>query len=227
MRWLITRRSSLVAFLTAERHGARVFAGRTLIPAPHGQLEALYRPADETAARVALILHPHPLFGGTMHNKVVFQTAKALEAAGFVTLRINFRGVGGSSGVHDGGRGEVDDARLGLDFLLTRQPAAHEVVVAGFSFGAAVGLRFGCADSRVQRVVAVGTPARWLTAGALGACARSIVFVHGEADELAPLAALQSLLAAAGRSAPTALRVIPGAGHFFDGQFDALRAAIS
>ena len=167
MRWLITRRSSLVAFLTAERHGARVFAGRTLIPAPHGHIEALYRPADETAARVALILHPHPLFGGTMHNKVVFQTAKALEAAGFVTLRINFRGVGGSSGVHDGGRGEVDDARLGLDFLLTRQPAAHEVVVAGFSFGAAVGLRFGCADSRVQRVVAVGTPARWLTAEAL------------------------------------------------------------
>lgn len=204
-----------------------MFTGRQLIPAPHGQLEAIYRPPPQPAQRVALVLHPHPLFGGTMHNKVVFQTAKALEAAGFVTLRINFRGVGGSSGVHDGGRGEVDDARLGLDFLLAEQPAAREVLVAGFSFGAAVGLRFGCADPRVHRLLAIGTPARWLTAEALAACARSIAFVHGEADELAPLAALQALLAAAGRSAATELRVIAGAGHFFEGHLDELRAAVS
>jgi alpha/beta superfamily hydrolase len=204
-----------------------VFTGRVLIPTPHGQLEAIYRPPAQPAARVALILHPHPLFGGTMHNKVVFQTAKALEADGVVTLRINFRGVGGSSGTHDGGRGEVDDARLGLDYLLAEQPAAHDVLVAGFSFGAAVGLRLGCADARVHRLLAIGTPARWLTPASLAACDKPIRFVHGRADDVAPLAPLETLLAAAQRRAATELRIVDGAGHFFAGQLDALRDAIA
>lgn len=198
-----------------------------LIPAPHGQLEAIYRPPAQPADRVALILHPHPLFGGTMHNKVVFHTAKALEADGVVTLRINFRGVGGSSGTHDHGRGEADDARLGLDYLLAQQPAARDVLIAGFSFGAAVGLHVGCAEERVHRLLAIGTPARWLTPDWLAACDKPIRFVHGAADDVAPLAPLETLLAAARRRAPTELRIIDGAGHFFDGQLDALRAAIA
>src|SRR5215470_4320315 len=103
-------------------------AGNLFIPAPHGQLEAIYRPTHDRAERVALVLHPHPLYGGTMHNKVVYHTAKTLDDAGFATLRFNFRGVGASSGGHDHGRGEVDDARLALDFLLAAQPAAREVV---------------------------------------------------------------------------------------------------
>jgi alpha/beta superfamily hydrolase len=208
------------------RHAAAMFTGRVLIPAPHGQLEAIYRPPAQPAARVALVLHPHPLFGGTMHNKVVFQTAKALEADGVVTLRINFRGVGGSSGTHDGGRGEADDASLGLDYLLAQQPEARDVLLAGFSFGAAVGLRVGCADARVHRLLAIGTPARWLTAAALAACAKPIRFVHGRADDVAPLEPLETLLAAAQRESPTELRVVDGAGHFFAGQLDALRAAV-
>ena len=88
-----------------------------------------------------------------MHNKVVFHTAKALEECGYVTLRFNFRGVGASTGTHDGGRGGSEDARVALDYLLTRQPGARQVLVAGFSFGASVGLRFGCADARVHRVL--------------------------------------------------------------------------
>src|SRR5947209_12429834 len=93
-------------------------AGNLFIPASHGQLEALLKGPREMSPRgVSLVLHPHPLGGGTMHNKVVFRAASALNDAGLVTLRINFRGVGQSTGVHDEGIGERDDARVGLDYL--------------------------------------------------------------------------------------------------------------
>lgn len=195
------------------------FVGRILIPAPHGQLEAIYQPSP-AAERVALVLHPHPLYGGTMHNKVVYRAAKALEAAGFVTLRFNFRGVGDSSGSHDGGRGAADDARIALDHLLEHQPAAREVVCAGFSFGAAVALRFGCAEPRVQRLIAIATPADWLDTGLLAACAKPIAFIHGDRDDVAPLARLERLVSR------ERIHVIAGADHFFMEHLDELQAAV-
>jgi len=198
-----------------------MFVGRTLIPAPHGQLEAIYHPVTEQAERVGLVLHPHPLYGGTMHNKVVVHMAKALEGAGYVTLRFNFRGVGDSTGSHDGGRGAAEDARIALDYLLERQPAAREVLVAGFSFGASVGLRFGCAEPRVHRIIAVGTPAGWLDGGFLAHCPKPIAYIHGERDTTAPLAALEKLV---GRER---IRIIPGADHFFEQHLDDLRKAIT
>jgi alpha/beta superfamily hydrolase len=197
------------------------YVGRTLIPAPHGQLEAIYRPASGDAARVALILHPHPLYGGTMHNKVVYHTAKALEAGGFVTLRINFRGVGESTGGHDHGRGEVEDARVALDYLLAQQPAAREVLVAGFSFGAAIALRFGCADARVQRIIAIAVPAQYFADELLARCAKPIAFIHGGHDAVAPLRKLAALV---GRER---VQVIPGADHFFADHLTELEAAVS
>jgi alpha/beta superfamily hydrolase len=203
-----------------------MFPGKRLIPAPHGQLEAIYRPPAEPALRVALVLHPHPLYGGTMHNPVVFHCARALHEAGFTTLRINFRGVGESTGRHDQGRGEVEDARAGLDFLLGEQPQAREVVVAGFSFGAIVCLRLGCADDRVHRLIGVGTPAGMSDVSFLATCAKPKLFVHGEDDDVAPLAALQRVLAG-DVAPPHELVVIPGATHFFESGHDALRAAIA
>jgi alpha/beta superfamily hydrolase len=197
------------------------FVGRTLIPAAHGQLEAIYRPRSRTADRVALVLHPHPLYGGTMHNKVVYHTARALGDAGFETLRVNFRGVGASTGTHGGGVGEVDDARTALDFLLADQPHARDVAVAGFSFGAMIALRLGCTDPRVRRIVSIGTPARWLDAGLLGGCAVPIAFIHGERDDVARL---DDLLRAIERDR---VRVIPDADHFFEQQLDALRQAVA
>jgi alpha/beta superfamily hydrolase len=201
-----------------------MFSGKRLLPASHGQLEAIYRPTRDDAERVALVLHPHPLYGGTMHNPVVFHCARALQELGYETLRINFRGVGESSGEYAHGRGEVEDARTALDFLLAAQPAARQVLVAGFSFGAAIGLELGCADPRVNQLLAIGTPAGHFDLRFLARCSKAKLFVHGERDDVAPLAALQALLRELPQ--PADLRVLPGGSHFFEGQLDALREAI-
>src|SRR6266576_1173741 len=133
-------------------------AGNLFIPAPQGQLEAILKEPHAGLLRgVALVLHPHPLFGGTMHNKVVFRAAAALNDAGLVALRINFRGVGQSTGEHDEGRGERDDARAGLAYLADNYPG-REITLCGFSFGARVGLEVGMTDERVIRLISVGTP---------------------------------------------------------------------
>lgn len=202
-----------------------MFAGKTTIPVRHGQLEAIYRPTTEQAERVALVLHPHPLYGGTMHNPVVFHCARALHECGFETLRINFRGVGESSGTHDQGRGETDDAREALDFLLGAQPHAREVVVAGFSFGAGVALRLGCADERVHRMIGIAAPAGHYDLGFLARCSKPKLFVHGDRDDVAPLALLKDALERL--AVPNAaLGVVAGTGHFFENRLDELRAEI-
>src|SRR5919199_42669 len=118
-------------------------AGNLFIPIEHGQLEAILKePRLGPPNGVALVLHPHPLGGGTMHNKVVFRAAAALNDAGLATLRINFRGVGLSTGAHDEGRGELEDVRAGLDYLAEKYPG-ESITLAGFSFGARVGLEVG------------------------------------------------------------------------------------
>src|SRR5436305_5768827 len=133
-------------------------AGNLFVPAPHGRLEAMLKePRAGSIRGVALVLHPHPLGGGTMHNKVVFRAAAALNDAGLIALRINFRGVGQSTGTHDEGYGERDDARAGLDYLADNYPA-QEITLCGFSFGARVGLEVGIDDDRVNRLISIGTP---------------------------------------------------------------------
>src|SRR5207253_6659806 len=121
-------------------------AGNLFIPAAHGRLEAILKsPGVDPIRGVALVLHPHPLGGGTMHNKVVFRAAAALNDAGLLVLRINFRGVGQSTGTHDEGYGERDDVRAGLDYLTTNYPD-QPITVCGFSFGARAGLEVGIED---------------------------------------------------------------------------------
>jgi uncharacterized protein len=201
-------------------------AGNLFIPAPHGQLEAIYRPKNNQAARVALVLHPHPQHGGTMHNKVVFRAAKALQESGFETLRFNFRGVGASTGQFDEQRGEGEDARVALDYLLEQQPQAREVIVAGFSFGSIIGLRLGCTDARVHRLIAIGAPARLGNLDFLRECTKPKLFVHGVEDEVAPLAPLENVLTELPATANAQLVRIAGAGHFFDDHAAELMAAI-
>jgi alpha/beta superfamily hydrolase len=206
-------------------------AGNLFIPAPHGQLEAILKEPPTGVARrgVALVLHPHPLHGGTMHNKVVFRAARALNEAGFVSLRINFRGVGQSSGTHDHARGEQDDARVALDYLAGHYP--HEpLLLAGFSFGARVGLEAGIRDERVRALVGIGTPVsipeRGYDFSFLHECRKPVLFVHGERDEFGDVATLQALIAQLPAEAHARVRIIPAAGHFFDNQLDELSRVI-
>jgi len=199
-------------------------AGNLFIEVAHGRLEAIVKPPrDEPIRGVALVLHPHPLGGGTMHNKVVFRAAAALNEAGLVTLRINFRGVGQSTGTHDEGYGERDDVRAGLDYLAANYPH-QEITLCGFSFGARVGLEVGIDDDRVKRLISIGTPVDKYDFGFLTACRKPILFVHGEHDEFGNVERLRDLVAKI--EAPKELAVITGAGHFFDERLDELKTVI-
>jgi alpha/beta superfamily hydrolase len=202
-------------------------AGNLFIPVEHGRLEAILKePRAPTASGVALVLHPHPLGGGTMHNKVVFRAAAALNDAGLITLRINFRGVGQSTGEHDEGRGEREDVRAGLDYLSANY-SDQEITLCGFSFGARVGLEVGMADERVARMIAIGAPVDKYDFSFHEECRKPILFVHGEHDEFGDVGKLRELVARIQQHAQVELRIIAGAGHFFDDQLSELKAAIT
>ena len=202
-------------------------AGNLFIPVPHGQLEAILKePRASPAKGVALVLHPHPLGGGTMHNKVVYRAAAALNDAGLITLRINFRGVGQSSGVHDFGNGELEDAKAGLGYLAQTYPD-QGITVCGFSFGARMGMEIGSLDDRVKRLISIGTPLSMYDFAFLERCRKPILFVHGERDEFGDVRELRGMvdkLSSAGLS--ITLTVIPDTGHFFEGHLDELKSAI-
>jgi alpha/beta superfamily hydrolase len=202
-------------------------AGNLFIPAPHGRLEGILKePHARPASGLALLLHPHPLHGGTMHNKVVFRAAAALNDAGLTTLRINFRGVGQSTGTHDEARGERDDARVALDYLAEHHPN-QPITLAGFSFGARVGLEVGVEDTRVTRLVGIGTPVNMYDFTFLEACRKPILFVHGSRDEFGDAQRLRALVTRLRSQTDTQLSIIEGAGHFFEGHLDEMKRAIT
>ena len=199
---------------------------------PSGRLEALLNAGTASATNAAVVCHPHPLFGGTLHNKVVFHTMKALNSFGFPVLRFNFRGTGLSQGEHDHGNGEVDDVRTVLDWL---DAEFHlSLVFAGFSFGAAVGLRAACADARVNAVIGVGVPVVPVVAGTeepriytydfLLECTKPKLFVSGARDQFGPKAQLEAMVASA--PDPKKLVLIEGGDHFFEGRLRELRESI-
>ena len=202
-------------------------AGNLFIPIQHGRLEAILKePRAQPFTGVALVLHPHPLFGGTMHNKVVFRAASALNDAGLIALRINFRGVGQSTGEHDEGCGEREDVRAGLDYLAENYPS-QKITLCGFSFGARVGLEVGLMDDRILRIISIGTPVDKYDFSFLEGCRKPILFVQGEHDEYGNVERLRELVARVGLNAAAELRVIKGAGHFFDNQLEELKRVIT
>jgi uncharacterized protein len=202
-------------------------AGNLFIPVEHGRLEAILKePRPQPTAGVALVLHPHPLGGGTMHNKVVFRAAAALNDAGLTTLRINFRGVGQSTGEHDEGRGEREDVRAGLDYLAANY-SGQEITLCGFSFGSRVGLEVAIDDNRVSQMIAIGAPVDKYDFGFLERCRKPILFIHGEHDEYGNVDKVRELASRLSQHASVQLRVIDGAGHFFDDQLNELKAAIT
>lgn len=184
------------------------------IPAAHGILEGLLRLPDpgEAAPMAAMVCHPHPRFGGTMHNKVVFRVAQALGEVGMPVLRFNFRGVGRSTGTYDEGRGERDDVRAALDALAGRYPDLP-LCLAGFSFGSWVGLPVGCADARVAQLIGVGVPVSLLSTDALAECAKPKLVVQGERDQYGPRTALLSWFEQLPE--PKRITIVAGADHFF------------
>ncbi|MDP9264424.1 MAG: alpha/beta hydrolase, partial [Acidobacteriota bacterium] len=181
---------------------------------------------SERATHAALVCHPHPLFGGTLHNKVVFRAMKALNGFGFPVLRFNFRGAGLSAGEHDRGSGEVEDVRAALGWL--EREFQLPIVFAGFSFGAWVGLRAACPDARVAALISLGTPVdaggQAYDYGFLRDCAKPKLFVSGTRDEFGPPDEVERIVSSAAE--PKRLVRIPGADHFFEGHLPAVQGTI-
>jgi uncharacterized protein len=202
-------------------------AGNLLIPTSHGHLEAIIKePRDVPVKGVALVLHPHPLGGGTMHNKVVFRAAAALNDAGLMTLRINFRGVGQSTGTHDFGTGELDDARIALEYLADHYPG-QLITVCGFSFGARMGMEVGIDDDRVKLLISIGTPIDKYDFAFLERCRKPLLLVHGARDEFGDVNELRRFVDKLAQNCPVKLVVVPNADHFFEGALDQLKLAIT
>ncbi len=191
-----------------------------------GRLEAiLWSPPKSNAPPLAaLVCHPHPLFGGTMHNKVVYQAAKSLDELGLSVLRFNFRGAGASEGKHDRGRGEQDDVRTALDFL-GKEFRDAPLLLAGFSFGCWVGLRVGCGDPRVTELIGIGAPVNDSDFSYLSECEKPKLFVQGSEDQFGSIDKLEVLVASL--PGTNRMRAVHGGDHFLTGKLDQLGLAIT
>jgi alpha/beta superfamily hydrolase len=200
---------------------------------PAGRLEAVLNTGREDAPFAALVCHPHPLGGGTMHNKVVYHAMKAFSSFGLPVLRFNFRGVGLSEGEHSGGPGEMDDVRAALDWM--EGELKLPILFAGFSFGSNVGMRVCCGDARVKGLVGLGIPVRAegrdYTYGFLTECRQPKLFISGDHDQYGPREMVEQVVERA--KDPKRLVWIEGAEHFFQGtagspgaKLDGMRGAL-
>jgi alpha/beta superfamily hydrolase len=195
-----------------------------LLDGPAGKLEALLDVPEEAApGAIALVSHPHPLFGGSMHNKVVYRVARALRSSGYAVLRFNFRGVGKSQGRHDLGVGEIEDARAALDWLRSRYPGLP-YTLAGFSFGSRVILSLGCALPDAERLIALGFPAKRDPVGMLAECTVPKVFIQSTHDEYGPRAEMEAFYAQVAE--PKRLIWVEAEDHFFAGGLDELERQV-
>lgn len=193
---------------------------------PAGRLEAiLWTPTRAATPELAAVLcHPHPLFGGTLHNKVVYQAAKSLDSLGIPVLRFNFRGTGLSAGTHDRGVGEQGDVQAAVDFLcseFTQTP----LLVGGFSFGSWVGLRVGCADERIKELLGLGIPVNSSSFEYLETCTKPKLIVQGAKDEHGAAKTLEQVFAR--MPGEKRLVFVPEADHFFAGHLDQVDQAIT
>jgi alpha/beta superfamily hydrolase len=219
----------MVARMPTQPHRSLMLSG------PAGRIEAILwsisREGGGAPPLAAAVCHPHPLFGGTMHNKVVYQAAKTIHRFGLPVLRFNFRGVGLSEGKHDDGIGEADDVLAAIDFLAAEFPGVP-LLVAGFSFGSWVGLRAGCADARVAELIGLGLPVADLDSRSfsyLDACEKPKLLVTGEFDRFGPphkLRAMVELFPPRVRE-NTKIAIVSGGDHFFAGHLPELDRAVA
>lgn len=205
--------------------GATHESRNLFLTGPAGRLEAiLWSPSAGTPPLAAVVCHPHPLFGGTMHNKVVYQAAKSLDALGLTVLRFNFRATGMSEGKHDRGQGERGDVRAALDFLASEFPNIP-LLVAGFSFGCWVGLQAGCEDGRVTSLIGLGAPVNNADFSYLMQCEKPKLFVHGANDIYGAADKIKELVSSL--PGENKLVVVEDADHFFVGKLDQVNQAIT
>lgn len=192
---------------------------------PAGRLEGLINAiGGDTPRAIAVLAHPLPTAGGTMHTKTAFHVAKALTGIGCPVLRFNFRGVGRSEGAFDDGPGELADFRAALDFMLARYPNVREVWAAGVSFGGWVALAAGAADPRVTALMGVAVPVTRRDLEAVVATGKPVFLIHGERDELIPVREVRKFY---GRlPEPKELVVIDAADHLFDGKLGEVAEAV-
>ena len=195
-----------------------------IINGPEGRIEGRYHHARGGTAPMALVLHPHPLHGGTMNNRVVYTIYQAFVRRGFSTLRFNFRGVGRSQGSFDRGEGELADAAAALDWLQTYNPNAASCWVAGYSFGAWIGMQLLMRRPEIDCFISVAPPANSYDFAFLAPCPSSGLIVGAEKDEVVPLADIQKLVARLSlqKGITVESRTIKGANHFFHDSLDKL-----
>lgn len=200
-----------------------------IFPGPEGRLEGRYHPQTAHDAPIAIILHPHPQFGGTMNNKVVHRLHYAFWEIGFTVLRFNFRGVGRSQGTYDQGTGELADAAAALDYLQSMHNSSKHCWVAGFSFGAWIGMQLLMRRPEITGFVSVAPPANMYDFTFLAPCPNSGLVINGANDKVAPPTDTRALVSTLQKQRNITIEhtEIEGAGHFFEGDHLENMAAIT
>jgi alpha/beta superfamily hydrolase len=190
---------------------------------PAGRLEGRYQPARQRSAPIAIVLHPHPQFGGTMNNQIVYNLFYMFAKRGFFTLRFNFRGVGRSQGLYHG-QDELSDAASALDWAQSVNPDSRACWIAGFSFGAYVGMQLLMRRPEIEGFISIAPPANLYDFSFLAPCPSSGLIISGDEDRVAPLKDTQTLIEKLKTQKGIVIeqQVVPGANHFFDGQVDDL-----
>ena len=193
-----------------------------IINGAEGRLEGRFSPGRDVKAPAALLLHPHPQHGGTMHNKIIFNMNQVFQRHGFATLRFNFRGVGRSQGTFARGEGELADAASALDWLQATCPNAAMSWIAGFSFGAWIGMQLLMRRPEISGFISIAPPSNLFDFSFLAPCPSSGLIVHGTADEVVPSESVQKLVdkLSSQRDITVKYKSIPGANHFFTNKIE-------
>ncbi|MFM2444153.1 MAG: hypothetical protein RJB09_1339 [Pseudomonadota bacterium] len=191
---------------------------------PAGRLEGRFHPSKQRGAPIAVILHPHPQFGGTMNNQIVYNLYYTFAERGFSVLRFNFRGVGRSQGNFDHGTGELSDAAAALDWVQGINPEARACWIAGVSFGSWIGMQLLMRRPEIEGFISIAPPANRFDYSFLAPCPSSGLFVHGDQDRVAPLKEVMALIEKLKTQRGIQIEhcTIPGANHFFENRVDEL-----
>jgi len=200
-----------------------IFAGED------GRIEGRFHPGRSRTSPIAIILHPHPQFGGTMNNPLVYHLYYTFANRGFAVLRFNFRGVGRSQGAFDHGQGELSDAASALDWVQANNPDARACWIAGCSFGAWIGMQLLMRRPEVEGFISVAAPASLYDFSFLAPCPSSGLFIHGDKDAVVPIAAVGQLVEKLKTQKGIIIeqQLIRGANHFFDGKIEQLMESVN